>query len=478
MSGSTWGDFLTEKTFRGGFNRLRNWKEDGEIVIWLHTNTRIYKRLFHMVPYAGIKKDENTGKERKSILYLPFVCHENVNDVIRNGKRHEPSRCPICRFIDYLKNNGDIDDVETVWDSSIGDRKRDRICTKADFVGDVEGGGDWRLTFKPAIQYVMAVIDHDNLSEGIRVATEKFSLGEKIKKAVLKEIDRRGQELGDPDLNPYAFKWVFDSSARQAADYYDAYPFERAEITPEIEDLLSQEALDLNPWISPGDTSILREAMEAHVTVDDVDFDMLFDSVLPNQGTEQPDEPEEAAVEEDESKPEPKPKKAKKAKAEEAPKKNTKKASKDKKEAAPKKRKIAPKPEPEPEPEPEDSEEDDEEVAEEETTVEMMTCPSCKGKGKKKNGKDCKVCDGTGEVEAPDDDDDEEEEEPPPPPPKKEKPKNTKPKQKTRTVAKPAPEPEPEDEEEEVEEVAECGRCGKDVPTSATSCPHCGATFQ
>lgn len=466
MSGSKWGEFLTEKTFRGGFNRLRNWKEDGEIVVWIHTNTSIFKRGFHMVPYAGVKKDENTGKERKSILYLPFVCHEDINALIREGKRHVPEHCPICRFIDYLKNNGDIEDMETVWDSSIGDRKRDRICTKADFVGDVDGGGDWRLTFKPAIQYVMATIDHDNVGEGIRVATEKFSLGEKIKKAVQKEIDRRGPEKGDPDLNPYAFKWVFDSSARQAADYYDAYPFERAEMTPEIEELLSQEALDLDPWISPGDTSILREAMEAHVTVDDVDFDELFDNVLPNQGTEQPDEPEEAPVEEE---PKPAPKKAKATKT------DIKKAAKAEKTAKPKTRKVAPKPEPEPDPEPEEGEEDDQEEAEE-SSIEMMMCPSCKGKGKKKNGKDCKVCDGTGEVEAPDDDEEEAEEEPPPPP-KKEKPKNTKPKQKTRTVKK-APEPEPEDEEEGEEDVAECARCHKDVAMDADSCPHCGATFQ
>lgn len=473
MSGSSWGDFLTEKTFRGGFNRLRNWKEDGEIIIWIHTNTRIHKRAFHMVPYAGIKKDENTGKERKAILFLPFVCHEDVNLLLKEGKRHIPVHCPICRFIDYLKNNGDIDDVETVWDSSIGDRKRDRICTKADFVGDVEGGGDWRLTFKPSIQYVMGTIDHDNVGEGIRVATEKFSLGEKIKKAVQKEIDRRGPEKGDPDLNPYAFKWVFDSSARSASDYYDAYPFERAEITPEIEELLSQEALDLNPWIAPGDTKILREAMEAHVTVDDVDFDELFDSVLLNEGIEQPDEPEEAP-DNDEPK-----SKSKKAKTSKAPKKSAEKSA-EKTETPPKKskpktRKVAPTPEPEPEPE--DDETDDEESSEE-TSVEMMTCPSCKGKGVKKNGKDCKVCDGTGEVEAPDDDEEEAEEEPPPPPPKKEKPKNTKPKQKTRTVKKaPEPEPEPEDEDDE-EDIAECARCHKDVPMSATSCPHCGATFQ
>lgn len=437
MSGSAWGDFLKEKTFGGGYNRLRNWKEDGEIVVWIHTKTLIHKRLFHMVPYVGQREDEDTGKKKTSILYLPFVCHEDVNEYLRLGKNFEPMHCPLCRFIEHLKNNGNIADGETVWDSSIGDRKRDRVCTKADFVGDTDGGGDWRLTFKPSIQYILAVIDNDHPGDGISIAAEKFSLGEKIKSAVQKEIDRRGPDEGDPDRNPYAFKFVFNSKSRTPSDYYDAYPLDRIEMTAEIEELLGQDAQDLSAWISPGDTKILREAMEAHVTVDDVDFDDLFDNVLENVGTKS-DESEEAPKSKPKSKPKAKPKERKVSKE----------------------RKVAKEPEPEPDPEPETQEDD----------TPMMECPSCRGKGKKKNGKECKVCDGTGQVEAPDDD--EEEEAPTPPPPKQ-----TKGRTKERKVAPPEPEEEEKSQDDE-EDVAECARCHKDVAMSATSCPHCGATFQ
>lgn len=442
--GSKWGDFLTEKTQRAGFNRLRNWREDGEVVVWLHTNSRIHKRGFHMIPYVGIKKDEGTGKERKAILFFAFVCHEDVMEVIREGKRHVPKHCPLCRLIHWLKGNGDIGDSETIWDSSVNDRKRDRICSKADFTGDTEGGGDWRLSFKAALQYIIAVIDDGKPGEGIRIAAEKFSLGEKIKSAVQKRIDSEGVEAGDPDRNPYAFKWVFNPDARVKTDYYDAYPFLQAKLTDEIAELLKAPEQDLTGWIAPGDTKRLREIMDAHVVVEGVDLDVLFDNVLPNQGTPSPDEEVEADAEpEVETK-----------KTESKPAKTRSVAEKPK----PEPKKAEPKPAPEPE---------------EPKGPLMMDCPSCRGTGKKKDKTDCKLCGGTGKVEAPEE---ESEAEATPKPEPKPTPKPA-PEKKTRTVA-PEPEPEAQEAEAEAESVFECGRCHKDVPDSATACPFCGAKFQ
>ena len=81
----------------------------------------------------------------------------------------------MCRFIDWLEDTDEIKDNATVWDASIGDRKRDKICTKADFVGNTDAGGDWRLTFKPKLQYVLAVVDDDDLDNGIVAISTELS---------------------------------------------------------------------------------------------------------------------------------------------------------------------------------------------------------------------------------------------------------------------------------------------------------------
>lgn len=433
----SWGDFQNEKLYKGGYNRLRSWKDDGNIEVWIHTNSAFYKRLFIMIPYVGEEEDEKTGKTKRTIKYFPYVSHEEINDYISRKKNGEYYRCPLLRLIDWLTDNGYVDDDQTVYDASIGDKKRDRVCTKADFINDIPAGGTWQLSMKPTMQYVMAVIDNATPKDGIVVTAEKYSLGEKIKGAVRKEIDRKGPELGDPGNNPYCFKWVFNTNANNPNNYYDAYPYERVELTDDIAELLAQPAQDISDWVMPGDTDFLRKIFEAHITVDDVPWDDLFDnvheerSVFGGTDTEEQDDVEEE--------------KEKKSKP---------------KRGRPKSKKSASKPEPEPEPEPEDDESEDEDS-------DTVTCPSCKGKGKKRNKK-CKVCDGTGEIEAPDDDG-EPDESPPPEPDKKQR-RARKPKPKP----KPEPEPEPEDDEGE----DECGNCHKSIPYDANECPHCGCQFE
>jgi len=446
-NGMSWGDFQKDRIFKGGYGRLRNWKEDGDIEVWIHTASQFFKRLFILIPYVGVKEDEKTGREIETIMYFPYVSHEEIEDYVNRKRNKQYYRCPLFRFIDWLEDNGHIGDEETVFSVSIGDRKRDRICTKADFVGDKDLG-DWRLNMKPSLQYVMAVIDNKNVNDGVVIAAEKFSLGEAIKRAVRQEIDRKGPELGDPGQNPYCFKWVFDSSARTPADYYQAYPLERVELTDEIRELLDGEGLDLTEQILPGDPVFLRKILEEHVTIEDVPWDDLFDNIHEEHATfgrkDDNDEEEETP-----------------------PKKPPKRAGGRKKPAR------KPTPPPEPENEEVEEEEVEEEEIEEETTEDVedegnwIDCPSCKGTGKKR-GRKCKVCNGEGQIESPDDDEETEEEPKPEPPPKK----------RQRRARKPAPPPEPDPEPEDEEEMDECGGCGKSIPFDANECPHCGVTFE
>lgn len=286
--GRGFGDFLKEKNYGSSFNRLRQWRDDGEAVIWIHTKSKMFKRLVHVIGYVTTEEDEKTKKEKDTIKFLYFNCHEEVSDYLNRKNSGFPHSCPICRFIDWLENNDNIPNDEEVWRAAIGDKKRDKIATKADFTGNADAGGDWRMSFKPTLEYVLAVIDDSEVDNGIVVAREKLSLIEATKGAIINEMDRKGPEFGNPELNPYAIKWKFNKRARKSTDYYDAYPYEQATLTDEIQELLEQPAIDLSTYVTPGDPVLLREIMEEHITVesDDVPFDILFDNVVRVEETE------------------------------------------------------------------------------------------------------------------------------------------------------------------------------------------------
>jgi len=410
--------FINEKPKTSNTNRLRKWKDDGEVVVWIHTNSKLYRRLVHVVTYTYTEKNEKTGKDVEDVGYYYFVCPEDPDEFMNRRRSNTyPSVCPLCRFINWVNNNDDIDPKTIVWETSIGDRKQDRICNKADITNNADEGGDWRLSMLPQSDYVMAVIDDDNVGDGILVAVEKYSLGEAIKKVVNDTIDSDGEELGDPELNPYAIKWVYNPKAKKATDYYRAYKYNQAALTPEIKALLELPAIDLSREIEMGDVAKLRQYMEAGIVLEDVPMDIFFDAVEGNTDFD-----------------------TDKIEAEERKEKESKSRKRKQKE---------------PEPEPESEEEAGQEV-----------CPLCNGTGIRK-GKACVACGGTGYLD--------EEELMQEPPPTKTPPASTKTRGKQRQVSKPKPAPKPVEEDPEV---YQCGTCGKDVPADVDTCPHCGGTFE
>lgn len=430
-SGMSWGDFLNSES-GGGFGDklyLREWrKADGFILVWVHTASKFNHRLFHLVPYE--REIEQDDKKKKVIFYEAFVCHESVES--RNRKL-APKHCPICMLIEQLAEDGTVSDDEIVWQAQVGDTKRDKVSNKADFCG-LEGGS-WSGSFQSRQQIVLVVVDDKNPSEGLRIATETFFLGEALKKAVHVEMDVNGPEEGDPHQHPYAFKFTYNPKAKLSTDYYNVYAYRKAELTEEIAALMSEPAMDIGTYLAPGDTGRMREIFEQHVMVD-VDMDALFADAI--------DDPElrgsiYSSSDDDEKKP-------------------------TKKKAARSRKTVLEDTDTE-EPEEKPAEEPAEEPTEETPEGEQVPCDLCEGKGQlKRKGKtvECPICDGTGLVtEEPEEP--EEEEAPPPPKKKKAAPK--------KRVAKPKPEPEPE------EEMEQCMSCKRLVSPTASECPHCGAEF-
>ena len=452
---NTWKQTKEEKLNFSGTKKLRDWKDNGSIVIWLHTKSGITARLIHLVPY--VDKDDN---EKKVIRYFPFTCHEDPKVYYQQD---EAQNCPIDRAIDLLAEDGRVDDDDIVWDASIGNNKKDRIYTKLDFCG-LEGG-EWRNSMKPRFQWVFVVVDDEHVDEGLRVAAEARTLGDAIKECISNEIDSQGDDLGDPDENPYAFKLVYDKDAKKATDYYKAYSYRRAKLTDEIQDLLASPTVDVGNYIDPGNSIRLREIFEAHFKAD-LDLDMLFDNI------QDPDREDNASPEEDveEVEPEKKTKSGKKGKSKKK----------------------------EPEPEKVEQPTADREICElcngtGKVGKRKAECPDCEGVGYfaieiteqevcetcegvgtigKKKAK-CPDCDGSGLVNPEDAPDPEPE---PEPKPKKKPPKKSGKKGGKKGKGK-KNEPEPEPEEEDIQSNTTCGGCKKQIPDDATVCPYCGAEF-
>lgn len=443
-TGLEFRDFLNEKVYSGGGKRLRNWKDDGFIEVWIHAPSRFYKRLFTLLPYVGEIEDEKTKKTIPAIRYFPYISHEEVNNFV---KRTPPQQCPFLRFADWLKNNDNIDWQEIVWSASVGNRKKDRVLTKADFFGSKEHGGDWRSAMKLSIQYIMAVVDNKNVKDGLVVATEKFSIGENIKKCVKQMMDSKGPELGDPGKNPYCFKFVYDANADRPENYYQVYAVERIERTPEVDELLASEPIDMTEYLLPSDPSMVRHIMEAHIPLDNVPFDEFFDNTQPvfSQWNQKDTSFE---VENDELK---EPAKTVPAKAQPKP-------TATPVTTAP----VATTP-----------------AEPEAPTGNMIDCPSCKGSGNKR-GVQCRVCGGVGQVPGPDDDEAEETTAASPPPaPKAPTPAATAPATPVATTTKrvrgaAAPPPPPPPPEQPDDDMDQCGNCGKNIPQDVSACPHCG----
>lgn len=270
--GMRWGDFVNG---RNNVTKLSSWKKDGSIVVWIHTNTSIHRRLVHYIPHVVQREDDRSLEKVNVVSYLPFVCHESVKNFF---DRKKPIHCPMDRYKFWLGNNPKIDNKTIVWMAKGDDPTTDRVVNKLNFIG----GGDWKLESKAQVQYVIPVVDHNNADAGISIAIETYTLGEAIKRAVHNEIKGNpdNPELGDPSVNPYAFTWEYNKNAKTPKDYYNAYRNNGAKINNKIRELLNSDEVDVSDFINPGNTDELYDIMKNHIPSNlDCPLDTFFDNV-------------------------------------------------------------------------------------------------------------------------------------------------------------------------------------------------------
>lgn len=243
---------------------LNDWKKDGQLIVFLHTASGIATRRRHTIPYADV--DDN-GQPK--IKYMNFVCMEDPEDYdIEN-----PVACPVEMFMSYLINNPSIADDTVVWEAATGGRY-DRFVTKRDFIDE----GDWKNSFKSRPEIIMALINAEAKKPEIQIATETIAVWYALRKAIEDQIISDGEELGDPALNPYAFRFTYDAKAAPK-DKYAVGPFRRANVTPVINELLNSPDVGFDAMLKSKGVRRLREIFEASVQIH-VDFDLIFGEAM------------------------------------------------------------------------------------------------------------------------------------------------------------------------------------------------------
>lgn len=414
----SWNDYNKS---RNSGTILTNLKEDGSVVVYLHTKTGIEGRLQHVVIYVD---EDDKGKD--VIRYMNYTCDEDYREFIKN-RDYVPKKCPLCLFGYKIKNDNNIADNETVWEASIGSN-RDRIITKEDYIGD----GTWQNSFVPRQQCIFGIVDVEDLEAGLKVMIEPISVAETIGSEIRKLMKSEDDE-GDPAVNPYPFKIEYNKKAKVPKDYYTAYRYKKLKLSKEdkerVEELLEEDALDLSRYLKSGNKKELIKIMERSIKLEDFDLSFIKEIAKVKDDEDDEDNDDDDEIEE-------KPKSSKK--------KSSKKDSSKKKDEN---KKVSKKKDKEPEEEIEDDEDDNDDN--DDTEYEDVECSNCKGKGyviKKKDGKKkkfkCKECKGKGtiQVEKIKDEDDE--------------------------------------ESNDDEEMSKCPDCEAVIPDSAEECPECGAEFE
>jgi rubrerythrin len=278
--------FLSD-TGRGGSAWLSKWKDAGKIVVWLHTKTSPVKVYAHSFIIEDEIKDDESGRKKKILRFPKFVGPDSAEvydkQFFRNrdhgGPERAPDRDPFLILREWLRvkcEAGDLAHDDAVFEWT--DHKNSAIIkwTAGELSGLVKTGKrNFNHTLAAKCEYILAVVDDAHPDKGAQIARESKLLGDKLREEIKNQIESDGDD-GNPETNPYAFKWTFDGGAA-VANMYGVSRFNRAKLTPEIRDALESDPPDIAKYaeVHPDDMTKIRAAFEAAAQID-LPLDQIF----------------------------------------------------------------------------------------------------------------------------------------------------------------------------------------------------------
>jgi len=296
----------------GGGDRLKNWKKEGRVVIWLPLNQPPILVRRHPFP-IGVERDNN-GEKTLAYWSVGHLCWESEATLRDERKRNNdgsrvapPESCPLCKMQEWLyqqvKITGEIDWLDDVFAFSGATEAKDNKRLKAGgilgFFGsqylkdeekdEMQKAGiyakdAWSQKTGAKPEYLFCVVDNDAPEKGIQVAFEPSSVGEAVKDVLAKAVKSRGAE-GSYARHPFAIELNKNPKPKTFSDFYEACPLEKVGLTVEMEEILRGGVPDISKHLIPFNGAKMRAMMEKHALID-MPFDEFFSSKPPQEDTE------------------------------------------------------------------------------------------------------------------------------------------------------------------------------------------------
>lgn len=287
---------------RGSSRWVRNWKEDGEIVVFIHPTTGYWKRACHNINYVVKKKDGH------KIGYTAITCWEDhQNRIATKRGLSQYCDCPVCLFqqtITNMINAGTLQPDEIVLRIGQGysdiDKPIEVPARNISLDKDHKNSQSYMNSPVCKDMFVFGIVAPNELDKGVQLTQETTQLGLCVHTAIKQARESEGSAKGDPAITPYAFKWKYNKHA-EPAKKYEAFPFRKQQVTPEIEEVLygpgKETELKNEISIQPKDLLIFKKMLTESLVID-LDIDALFAAVNDElSGINLEDAPEEEPVE-------------------------------------------------------------------------------------------------------------------------------------------------------------------------------------
>lgn len=296
-------EFLNHKGSSTG-GRYLNWTKQGRTEIVLPPKSLIHAIWNHR--WYWVREVDSDGTKERRVFGRKFNCHEHEYVCRKatyrtnkgNGPREVmPEICPMDLMIECVHKMvavGDLGWTDVVFKFE-GDNPKDEynieitagglyaafnrkeltVEQKADMrKAGIRRDEAFRQDARVKLNYLFTVCA--DAQEGLQLAFEGKTIGEKMKVQIAKAIKAVGRELGHPSANTYPFEWTYDEAA-EFDNKYDVTAMTGKKVDAAILEVLQRPLPDTSEETRKGDCLWLLENFKEHcVLKDGLPWDEIF----------------------------------------------------------------------------------------------------------------------------------------------------------------------------------------------------------